>query len=54
MAEARQAAEARTRAARVEIEKQAAAAKSQLQGQAESLAQQVIDRVLHASAGGVR
>jgi F-type H+-transporting ATPase subunit b len=54
IAEARHAAETRTRAARAEIEKQAAAAKSQLQGQAETLAQQVIDRVLHASAGGVR
>jgi F-type H+-transporting ATPase subunit b len=53
--QARQEAEVRTKAARAEIAKQVEIAKVSLQAQADSLAQRVIDQVLHvAVAGGVR
>ena len=54
VAEVRKQADARTQAARAEIQKQAAQAKTELQAQAETLAQRVIDQVLHVSAGGAR
>jgi F-type H+-transporting ATPase subunit b len=55
VAQARHEAEARTKAARADIAKQVESAKISLQAQADSLAQRVIDQVLHvAVAGGVR
>jgi F-type H+-transporting ATPase subunit b len=53
--QARQEAEARTRAAKAEIEKQVAAARQQLQAQAEVLSNRVIEHVLQTTAvGGAR
>lgn len=52
--EARQQADARTKSARADIEKQAATAKTGLQAQAEALSQQVIEQVLRAGVGGTR
>jgi F-type H+-transporting ATPase subunit b len=55
VAQARGEADSRVKAAKAEIDKQAAQAKAGLQAQGETLAQRVIDQVLHtAAAGGVR
>lgn len=52
--QARGEADARVKAARSDIDKQAAQAKASLQAQAETLAQRVIEQVLHTAAAGVR
>jgi F-type H+-transporting ATPase subunit b len=55
ISQARSEADARVKAAKSDIDKQAAQAKATLQTQGETLAQRVIDQVLHTSAaGGVR
>lgn len=55
ISQARSEAGARVKAAKSDIDKQAAQAKASLQAQGEMLAQRVIDQVLHTSAaGGVR
>lgn len=52
VAQARRQADAKVNAAKAEIEKEASAARSTLQGQIEALAQRVIDQVLRAGAAG--
>jgi F-type H+-transporting ATPase subunit b len=52
VAQARSEADVRVKAAKSDIDKQAAQAKASLQAQGETLAQRVIDQVLHTSAAG--
>jgi F-type H+-transporting ATPase subunit b len=54
VAQVRSEADARVKAAKSDIDKQAAQAKASLQVQAETLAQRVIEQVLHSAAAGVR